>query len=483
MPAGLSNRFTILPQSPHDAVPEPLAASAHPQACLQSWVPSHYTIRATADDGRLILWNTFRGSMSVFKAEQAGDIKELLVRKGIQAEPEGIVGYLVDKGFLIRESANEYRQVQSAIHQQHFRTDRLELILLASEDCNFRCKYCYEEFQRGTMLPEVRAGVKNLVRQSAPGLRSLQIRWFGGEPLYGFSAIEDLAPFFSQVCDEQGLSFSSHMTTNGYLLTPDVAGRLLDWRINDFQITVDGLAEHHDQNRPTREGHSTFQRIFDNLVALAQRDADFLVHLRFNFDRHNSADIPEFMDLLEHHLGKDPRFQLHLFPIGKWGGEKDDELEVCGKDEVDQIIRDFQAEAHRRGIGVGTLKDVNYLGSGVCYAARPFNMIVGATGKLMKCTIALDTEEHNVVGTLQEDGSTNIDPDKWALWTEPAFENDTQCQKCVVLPVCQGTHCPLIRIDEDRSPCTPLRRNAKPEMIRTLTMQQQGRVLCFPRAE
>jgi len=52
-----------------------------------------------------------------------------------------------------------------------------------------------------------------------------------------------------------------------------------------------------------------------------------------------------------------------------------------------------------------------------------------------------------------------------ALWTEPAFEQDTKCQKCVVLPVCQGVFCPLIRIEEDTSPCTPLRMTIKKEML------------------
>jgi uncharacterized protein len=54
-----------------------------------------------------------------------------------------------------------------------------------------------------------------------------------------------------------------------------------------------------------------------------------------------------------------------------------------------------------------------------------------------------------------------------ALWTEPAFENDTKCKKCVVLPICQGTHCPIIRIEQDKSPCTPLRANLKREMLTT----------------
>jgi len=40
------------------------------------------------------------------------------------------------------------------------RTDRLQLILLPTEQCNFRCTYCYEDFAIGRMSDAVVAGVK-----------------------------------------------------------------------------------------------------------------------------------------------------------------------------------------------------------------------------------------------------------------------------------------------------------------------------------
>jgi len=79
----------------------------------------------------------------------------------------------------------------------------------------------------------------------------------------------------------------------------------------------------------------------------------------------------------------------------------------------------------------------------------------------MKCTIALDSNDANVVGRLTPEGELRLDDDKFALWTEPAFESDSKCQKCIVVPLCQGIHCPLIRMDEHRSPCTPLRSGLK----------------------
>jgi uncharacterized protein len=108
----------------------------------------------------------------------------------------------------------------------------------------------------------------------------------------------------------------------------------------------------------------------------------------------------------------------------------------------------------------------------VCYAARPYNFIVGATGDLMKCTIDLDTQDHNIVGRLLPDGSLELDGDKMALWTEPAFERDAGCQRCHVLPACQGIHCPKIRIDDGKRPCTGARRTAKQEMAEFFASKQ-----------
>jgi uncharacterized protein len=81
--------------------------------------------------------------------------------------------------------------------------------------------------------------------------------------------------------------------------------------------------------------------------------------------------------------------------------------------------------------------------------------------------VDLDKKDRNIVGRITSDGDLKLDQDKFALWTEPAFENDGKCQKCHVLPICQGMFCPQIRFDYNRSPCTPLRRSAKKELRAT----------------
>jgi uncharacterized protein len=458
--------LNILQQSPHDQEPtrEEVMSSAPPPR----WRPSRYNVRATTEDGRLVLWNTMNGSMSVFKPEQVEKLKILLRKPGLDSQSDGLAKYLFERGFLVKDGVDEYRQVQLAFGQQHYRTDILELILLASEDCNFRCTYCYEEFARGTMKPWVRDGIKKLLEKRMKNLKSLYLSWFGGEPLYGFQAIEDLAPFAMEMARESGVNLKSNMTTNGYLLTPETADKLFSWGINSYKITMDGRAEDHDCSRPTRDGRATFWTILENLKSLKQRPDKFSIELRTNFDRNNYQHMSSFLDIVQREFGGDDRFRLRFNAVGRWGGKNDENLDVCGTDEAMQVKFDLNREAMKRGLNIGKgLKEISGVGAGACYAARPYNFIIGASGKLMKCTISLDTQDANVLGRITPEGDLEIDKDKFALWTEPAFESDNRCKKCVVLPSCVGVHCPLIRMEENRSPCMPNRLHLKESLLET----------------
>jgi uncharacterized protein len=474
MSLGLGQKFNILQQSPHDLLP-PGKHQLEEQSGKAHWVPSRYNVRAITEDGRLILWNSYRRTFSVFNAQQRSAIEAMLSKKGFRADLRGMVKYLFDRGYLLKEGTDEYRRIQLAFGHQQYRTDTLQLMLLASEDCNFRCQYCYEEFARGTMLPEVRTGIKNLVRSRLPVLKNLSISWFGGEPLYGFQAIEDLAPFFVQVAEEHSLYFTSGMTTNGYLLTPDTVDKLLSWKTNRYQITIDGSPENHDESRPTRDGQGTFSTIFRNLQAMRGRPEDFEVDIRVNWDRRNLPGLKEFLNVVEQEFSSDRRFKIRFRPVFKTGGPNDELLDTCGVDETREIQSELEREARKRGLKIAEdIRQAGPVGSGVCYAARPYHFVIGASGQVMKCTIELDMKDRNIVGQITESGDLQLDQDKMALWCEPAFEKDTKCQKCVILPVCMGSSCPLIRFEQDTSPCVPLRRNVKYELRETLENTEDG---------
>ncbi len=468
MSLGLSSKLNILEESPLDQLPpsEPEPMEIEPE--LARWVASRFNIQTTTQDGSLIVWNSYKGSISVFPAEQRAKVRSLLTRRGVEARAEGLVGYLQKRGFLVKEGADEYRNFQHRFGRQHYRTDHLELMLLSSEDCNFRCEYCYEKFVRGTMQPWVRSSIKKFVESRVGGLRSLSIAWFGGEPLYGFEAVADLGPFFQRVAAEQKISFKSGITTNGYLLTPGAVDKLFDWKIRNFQVTIDGAPEDHDRLRHTRTGQGSFSKILENLKSLRARRDKFRMNIRVNFDPESQSRLEGFIELLGKEFGDDPRFRVLLRPVGRWGGSNDKNLEVCGVEEKDEVIAKLTEQTRKNGLGnFDDLRVTGRFGSLACYAARPNHFIIGADGKVMKCTVALDTKEANIVGRITADGELDMDEEKLAFWTEPVFTGNSKCQKCVILPVCQSLACPYEKLQGAEVACPPLRKNFKRRLIWT----------------
>ena len=466
----------IMRRSPLDASPcKPvqLVQMAPKPTGERRYVPSRFNTRTTSEDGRLVMWNTFSGKITVFEPNQVEMVETLLTQQGITAKPEGMVEYLHKRGYLVERGTNERRRVQFLFGKQQYRTDILSLILMTSEDCNFRCVYCYEDFQKGTMTPETREAVKALVRKRAPHLKELSISYFGGEPLYGLAAVEDLAPFLQATAEEYGLRFACHMTTNGYLLTPEVADKILGWGIRDFQITLDGPAEFHNKKRVGRDGSGTFDTIFANLKALKTRTDAFRVTLRVNYDQDNAPALPAFVRMIGDEFGGDPRYHMSFHAVGKWGGDNDQNLSTCGLDEEKRVRGDMNMAAIEQGFETRGIGAISRPGNGVCYAARPYNFLIGATGKVMKCTVALDKKDYNVVGRITAEGELDLDLDKMALWTEPAFENDSGCAKCHMVPVCQGMHCPMERFETGNRPCPPIKRNLHTALLETYEAGKQ----------
>lgn len=480
-------KIDIKTQSPLDSLevaPLDLVQIKSPAKKLQ-WVPSRYNLRTTGDDGRYIVWNSYTGAISIFNPQQREAIQSIL-QSGYEGQARGVIKYLFDRGFLVPKGTNEYRQIQLSFGQTHYRSDVLELTLLASEDCNFRCTYCYEDFKRGTMLPSVREGIKKVVEKKAPHLRQLTIGWFGGEPLYGFKAIEDLGPYFVEITNRYSIRYVSHITTNAYLLTPDVAEKLLAWNVLYYQITLDGMREQHDKKRPARDGSGTFDTIISNLRALKEREERFRVRLRVNYDHENYPNLEELLSLLEEAFGGDPRFIVAFHAVGRWGGANDANLAVCELDEGKAMRERLRKLALSKGFGIpGSLRDINGLGKNVCYAARPYNFTISADGKVMKCTVALDKHAHNIVGQVTPDGELNLNAENLARWVEPSFESDPVCQKCVLLPTCQGIACPLGRIQNNDRPCaaTPKTRIRNELLLALQSASADSRAIRISNAE
>lgn len=438
-------------------------ASRSKPSQVQRWVPSRFNARTTRDDGALILYNSFTGVINILPAPIVPRVLELLHRRGFEVtgEPDALTSKLIHGGFLIRAEVDEFRRAHILHQREVYDSQKQHLILMPHEDCNFRCVYCYETFKIKKMRRDVRQGVKNYIRKRARSIRTLGVTWFGGEPLLATDVIEDLSEEILKVCEEHEIYYDASMSTNGYLLTPDVATMLLKARVLTYQITIDGPKHYHDQRRVLKDGGGTYDLIMENLRLLRQRPETFKVLIRVNFDRENLHEMEQHIETLAAEFAEDRRFSVYFRAVGTWGGPNDATLPVCIGDEGERQVLTLTSIANRKRLrSVSDLLDALQPSAAVCYAAKDNSVIIRADGRLSKCTVALD-DERNFVGRITSEGDLVLDEDRFALWVTNDESIDTGCQRCFYRPACQGAVCPLIRMNTGEAPCPSTKTEIK----------------------
>ena len=414
----------------------------------ERWVASRFNAQRTVE-GNLVLYNSMTGAVLSVPPGSLQQAARAALRHGVEGEPAGVATDLVSAGMLVRAGVDEFRRARVVREVEGNAADRLHLIVMPTEQCNFRCVYCYETFLKGEMKQPIREGLMRYVDQRVRRVKSMAVEWFGGEPLAAPNTIRELSRSFMASCNKYDVPYVASMTTNGSLLTPELIPEVLSWQVRTLQITLDGPARTHDRQRKLMGGGGTFDRIFHNLKALAATDAEFMVLLRINYTDEVLEAVPELLDLLGQHFGGDQRFGVLPRPVSNLGGPLKGSFETCEAGHQFEIIE----QAMRRGMRSGSLLErVLQPHGSVCYAAKPNSFVIGSDGTVYKCTVAL-SDERNHVGRLLPDGQMELNMDRFALWVTNDEQVDQGCQTCFFRPACQGNACPLERMNKGEAPC------------------------------
>jgi uncharacterized protein len=301
----------------------------------------------------------------------------------------------------------------------------LELIILPTEQCNFRCVYCYEKFVSGKMRPELVDAIKILIEKRASELSHLRIGWFGGEPLLAKNIILEISSYAMGLSKTiPGLYFDSGMSTNGYLLTLETAKELIANGVKDFQISFDGPASYHDKLRVLRNGKGTFGRIWKNLLDLKCSPLEFKVNLRIHLSKDNIEILNELIDTVRVNFNNDDRFRVFFKSLVPLGGKNDAFLNCLNEKETQKIIHTLKSR-----LGKGISLAMEGRDSYICYAGRPTSFVIRHDGRLVKCTVELDNPK-NQIGRLKMDGTLDIEQNKIRPWFKGAITLNREILRC-----------------------------------------------------
>lgn len=334
-----------------------------------------------------------------------------------------------ENGILIDDDFDELHFLKYMHYKAKFSRHNLHLTIAPTLDCNFDCPYCYENRRNGKMSKEVQDALIDFVKDRInEGTENIDISWYGGEPLLYFDIVEYLALKIRKLAEDNDCGLKMYIVTNGYLLSKDVIRRLDEIGIIRVQITLDGLAEHHDKSRPLRNGGRTFDRIFTNLELF--EDSPIQVVIRMNVDNNNYSDYK----ILKQKIKKldNPNITIYPSPVEDINKDKinnisnfmsDDEFEGFALNECDELNDDTN--------DFGIVDDrCSY-----CAAELENSYVVDELGDFYKCWDEVGRKEFKCFNVLSQE-NINYKSLLWYLSCD-VFENE-KCVDCVYLPVCFG---------------------------------------------
>lgn len=339
-------------------------------------------------------------------------------------------------GFLVEDTRDSafYNITKMRSLMQLYSDRTLSLTLAVTRACNFACSYCFECNRSGLpMSDEVEDKLFRFINQRRP--ESLNIVWYGGEPLLAFDRILSIDSRLKAL----GKPYSASMITNGYLLTDEKVARLNDLGITYLQITLDGSEETHDSRRYLISGGKTYQTILESIDRVMRSDFRGTLYVRVNVDSRNEEEFVFVYRYFKEHYPDDFGKRLRVYPGFVKGDDKPESS--CFFDSVRQ--GEFIARVFRK-YGIAPLSLYPPRRTQSCTMTNRNSFVVGPEGELYKCWDDVGLAER-VVGSIGEKSVWDMSQIAEDMVAASYFD-DPECKECKFFPICDGG-CPRVRIN------------------------------------
>jgi uncharacterized protein len=386
---------------------------------------SFYTkIYPYEESGYVVLYSILTGSVVLLEKEVLSGIQS---GKTSSSEQET----LVEMGFLVEDVEKEKQEVFRLLKKMNGNNKRFELIALMNLDCNLSCTYCYEGDMKGKFYMS-RDTADNLVDfisgSVGPGMETINIDFYGGEPLLSLKLIKDVSGRVRALAESMGIEYEFTLVTNGTLLTRRTVEELAPLGLKRAKITLDGPGHVHDQTRPFRSGEGSFVLIIRNL-----KDACEKIHVNIggNYTRHNYYIFPELLDyLISEGITPDKVSNVKFDPVIKsdnWQTPVDfrDAGVTVNEPWIVEASLFLREEILKRGFNTPEM------GIFTCMVDLKDSLVVNHDGKIYKCP-GLIGKEGFEAGSLTggiKDYNTSYNLDIW---------KNEECRDCQYLPLCFG---------------------------------------------
>ena len=222
-------------------------------------------------------------------------------------------------------------------HLLQFSEDKKPVVVWnVTRRCNLKCVHCYAQAKDQAFDNELTTAQGKTLIDDLAAFGSPVMLFSGGEPLMR----PDL-PELAEYAVSKGMR--AVISTNGTLITPDMARTLKKIGLSYVGISLDGMEKIHDRFRAVK---GCFQDALEGIRNT--QEAGIKVGLRFTINKFNVEEIPAVFDLLE---DMDiPRVCFyHLVYAGRGSRLVEDDLSHEETRRVVDLIIDRTKDLHDRG--------------------------------------------------------------------------------------------------------------------------------------
>ena len=199
-------------------------------------------------------------------------------------------------------------------HLLQFSVDKKPVVVWnMTRRCNLKCIHCYSNSADINYPDELTTEEGKKLIADLAQFGSPVILFSGGEPLLRQDLFE-----LAQYATDKGMR--AVISTNGTLITKDIAAKLRKIGLSYVGVSLDGLEKTHDSFRGK---NGAFAAAIDGMRNC--REAGIKVGIRFTVNKHNLADVPAMFGLLREENIERMCF-YHLVYTGRGSKLRDEDL-------------------------------------------------------------------------------------------------------------------------------------------------------------
>ena len=424
---------------------------------------SRFNFFANLDNNVYLLFNGMSGALYEITGKEKEMVNILFSKPGTDTISPVFRNLLKEGGFLIPKGTDEISILKKRAHNEAIHSPILDLFIIPTYACNFRCTYCYVEFKNGKMRPWVERAIVKHIEHTICNYAQININWFGGEPLLFPDVIIRVSSEITKIANRHDVKLINLLSTNGYLLNSRCVENLRKAGVNFFHVTIDGAKEYHNKFRVLVNAKSTYDRIMANVLNLLDSVPDAQLTLRMNVNENNITSFRKVIDEIPSQYRSRITFRLNpiILKNQKPTSALYRQIIQCQRITLNEGFQysSFYMQLHRR----------NY-----CIADKNTTFQVAPDGTLYKCSPHKDKKEI-FIGHLNKNGGIVLDTDHNERWNNtPVFGK--KCLYCPYLCFCMGgCHIDRLRGSEDIS-CRDCYANMKDRIINLYLAIKSGAI-------